>query len=315
MASYNNFLLDITKSVNLKNIFSDKIITDYIIELKEQIIKNKFDKKNIILLNNTNSIYKETYKTLLSLLEDNCYFIDKSIVDNIKTYMNTYIFVYNDIYLLYTINNKISKKDLDDISNYLYIIYTIKKLVRNNKNYILAYGHLTLKIFSKKNDTFNSINCNSGVTFTFGNTNGIILLWRKEELQKVLIHELIHALKIDKNLINNEFIHTKLLKMINIKQNINIFESYTEVLATLLNIIYYSIFNNINNYKIFDLYELELKHSIMKASQILKFKNIRDLNHLIDNFIEFKQNTSVCSYYIIKMILFYNLKIIYYIIK
>jgi len=69
MASYNNFLLDITKSVNLKNIFSDKIITDYIIELKEQIIKNKFDKKNIILLNNTNSIYKETYKTLLSLLE------------------------------------------------------------------------------------------------------------------------------------------------------------------------------------------------------------------------------------------------------
>jgi len=45
MASYNNFLLDITKSVNLKNIFSDKIITDYIIELKEQIIKNKFDKK------------------------------------------------------------------------------------------------------------------------------------------------------------------------------------------------------------------------------------------------------------------------------
>jgi len=40
--------------------------------------------------------------------------------------MNTYIFVYNDIYLLYTINNKISKKDLDDISNYLYIIYTIK---------------------------------------------------------------------------------------------------------------------------------------------------------------------------------------------
>lgn len=311
---YTDFINEISKTIDINNIFTNKEVNKYIIELKDKIINISFNKKHILKINDINNI--KLYNILYNLLNNNCNFIDKIILDDINKYKYTKIFYYENIYFIYTSYNKLTKLEINDIYKYIYIIYSLKKIVNNNKLiFISVWSTNFKKEFPEKNKILNSYNCNSGATFTFGRGNGVILIWRKEELQKVLIHELIHALKIDINIYNNELYNINFLNIKNLKNNINIFESYTELLATILNIIYYSIFNNVNNNKIYKLYDLELKHSLIKASQILKFNNFNNINDVLTSDKEFTQDTSVFSYYIIKMILFYNIKYFINLIK
>lgn len=47
--------------------------------------------------------------------------------------------------------------------------------------------------------TTDDINSGSTVTYTNSSDNGVICLWRKEELLKVLVHEIIHSFRLDKD--------------------------------------------------------------------------------------------------------------------
>ena len=87
------------------------------------------------------------------------------------------------------------------------------------------------------------------------NESNPIILWRKEEVNKVLIHELIHSNNFDKSLWyigKNPEVKTSFTEKFDISDNIKIKinESYTEVWATLIHSlivsIEYSIFRNKN---------------------------------------------------------------------
>ena len=164
-------------------------------------------------------------------------------------------------------------------------------------------------------------NVNSGLSIP---DIGHIKIWREEELNKVLTHELIHIYKLDKALYEtseiNNYIRTKL--NISSSSDINVNEAYTEGLTTLLNTIFIMIDDKINNnintqsqYKKYkSILNTELDFSLNQTAKILHYYGYKNINELfinrinnINNNTQWKQNSNVLSYYIIKTALLYNL--------
>jgi hypothetical protein len=85
-------------------------------------------------------------------------------------------------------------------------------------NLILIPMSLKKMIPNKPNQVIGTNECNSGATISYGQSSKYIIIWREEELEKVLLHELIHYYQLDKA----------------IKGPRDYREAYTETLATLL---------------------------------------------------------------------------------
>ena len=148
---------------------------------------------------------------------------------------------------------------------------------------------------------------NSGLTILdLQKKNGNIILYRKEEVLKVLIHELVHSNLIDQKLIfshNNNYFN----KLICVNYDIVINEAFTEFFALILNIFYINIVNNLKRNDLNIMFNNEIKYSFYISSKIFKYYNINNINEIIKNNnnckITFLQNTNIFSYYILKKIL------------
>ena len=163
-----------------------------------------------------------------------------------------------------------------------------------------------------------------------------IKIWRKEELNKVLTHELIHTYKLDKAIYNTNEVNDYIRTILNISPSneINVNEAYTEGLTTILNTIFIMIDDKINNnintqsqYKKYkSILNTELDFSINQTAKILHYngfnninelfikpvkniKNINNINNINNNHKKhkWKQNSNVLSYYLIKTALLNNL--------
>jgi hypothetical protein len=161
------------------------------------------------------------------------------------------------------------------------------------------------KKFSKEEITLTPMNINSGSALS----GSFVNVWRIEELEKVLIHELQHYLHFDYHVFDkyykdvNEVIkkHFKLSDDNNKSNKSN--ESYNETLAAIINMCYQSSKYNV---KINKIYEYEIKFLIFQSLKIIKhFNNIKSDYNILD--IQFIQTTSCLSYYILKCILFFNI--------
>ena len=276
---------------------------------KINIIKNNLEINNINSNKNINS----------SLLENN--FTSSSI----KTY------ILNNLKNTYKITNE------NDI-----IIYSTKKIIDNKSKIPNVILHMfkiikMLKILFKRNDPNNSQTiyyfetnkkkmfptnstkkigpneCNSGLTYIENNNhkNGTIILYRKEEILKVLIHELIHSNMIDHKMIysiNNKTFSNNFCVDYNILLN----EAFTETFATIINIFYIHIINNLKINLLNEMFINEICYSNYVCSKIMIYYKIKSILDVIKPKnkkcnIYFPQNTNVFSYYILKNILLHNI--------
>lgn len=134
-----------------------------------------------------------------------------------------------------------------------------------------------------------------------------ICIFRNEELYKVLIHELIHYLDLDLGFMTFDTMHQYV--NINPKTEIRANEAYTELLA----IIIMSIIHSYDGRKNIALYKKiltnELKFSLYNVAKILVYFGFNTADEFFKPYYSdhFKQNTSVCSYFIIKTALLFNL--------
>ena len=156
-------------------------------------------------------------------------------------------------------------------------------------------------------------NCNSAVT-TACNTDGEILIFRKEEWFKVLIHETMHVLCLDFSGLS----YSKLKKQINSIFNINseflISESYSEFWATIINCLFhsYNLLDDVCDFDGFSLYAefficFEKIFSLLQMVKILDYMGLTYpmlYQKQIIN-LSFKEDTNVFAYYIIKSILLF----------
>ena len=322
--NYKNLTIAILKGVHLDSITNKKLY-EFIKKIKNDTISfsdierfNNYNNNDInILINNEllNNNVNSNITKLLKIYSDNI--ISKFVPLNIQS----------DILMNLNIYTKIIV-NLDNIK--LTFIFFSSKVVNNYTiNIILIKALYIIKLYNI-DDVDLTIDCflsnikkeisqdnflgpnevNSGLT-SFGLKNNI-LIFRSEEIEKVLLHELVHALNIDDPIMHDlDYIEHKIKCNFNVnnKNSINFFEAYTESIAFITNIMINSIFSQID-YKI--LLENELRFSIVQCSKIMNFYNIKNMDDFFCKNCCFPSNknwiekSSILSYFFLKLGSIYN---------
>jgi len=141
------------------------------------------------------------------------------------------------------------------------------------------------------------VHINGGVSnVCVRNSLSEIVIYRKEEWSKILIHELIHYLNLHIYLFQKDLLYA--FKDIKTNSIIKPNEAYTEFLSL---IFYYFIFHEKEiNRKL----NCELAWGFIQTARVLKSKNINKYQELFTK--EYKQNTSLLSYYLLKTYFLYK---------
>jgi len=276
--------------INISN-YDKKILKMYEIKMKDILNENK----NLSKLINT-SFYGDN---LLSP------FISSRIIRDIINKLNikTILKCKNREIIIFS-KKKIDNKFIEKIDSIFNFFDMITK--KNNYYKLEVYLSNKKKYINKKLNSFNPDNINSGATLP----GYFIYIFRKEELVKVLLHELVHYLDLDMRNYQNKF--KSLYSDINLKATIvNPNEAYTEILALLLMNIweykYKGIDIDINSYVSKKL-TLELGWSYYQICKILNyFVCYKTYEELFTNNCEFRQNSNVLSYFILKTYYLQNL--------
>lgn len=262
-------------------------------------------------------------------------FVSLDIQEDIEKYFNCYHkFLYNNKDILIesifiTDNKSLNKKFIISIFTRAIIWLRI-----NNKNKIKFKCWLSdiKKILpDKKYNNIGPKQVNTGATYR--GSYDKITIWRKEEVKKVLIHEMGHSLEIefsppfDNNNQEKEYqtLLEHLITIFNIPENteIRIYEAYNETWALIINTMFSTIEyknkikTNINLNDIFNYFlKLEISFSLFQCAKVLNFFNFKDFNHFfsLNGFngserkkSQYNQSSSILSYYIIKSSLLLNI--------
>lgn len=151
-----------------------------------------------------------------------------------------------------------------------------------------------------ENGVLTPMNINSGSSI--GGTS--VNIWRREEVYKVLIHELIHFHRIDFHQYDYGYnaLHNYIMDKYKIEGKDCPNESYTEFFATIINAAFCSYYMNVS---LNDILKREIKFTLFQVKKILLFYGIDSVEKL--GVIPIKQNTSVFSYFVIKGSLLFNM--------
>lgn len=199
-----------------------------------------------------------------------------------------------------------NKKDVKKISELKKVVDAFRKTFGENIGLKTTYLPTTIRKDLHKNETkiIAPLNTNSGSTYRCDDMQ----IWRKEEVQKVTLHEMAHYYKLDFQLSPKQsfVLANKVLKVLpfTVIGTVNINEAYTEIVALLLNTAIVVYRKEWNRNKYLEALIMETKFSIFQAAKVLHMYGFR---YLMDTKI-INQQTSIFSYYIVKCALLYSLE-------
>jgi len=231
-------------------------------------------------------------------------FVELNILDYLFNKLE-YTHKYNISYKNLTINlviyskKKITKTLLNGMLTRIITIGLFKsqhtKIVINVDIFLTKFK----KLMNKDTNILGPREINSG----FAERNKKICIFRSEELNKVLVHELIHYLDLDLHYVDFEDFYN--FFNISPNQKVLLNEAYTEIIAILIN----SIIDSPNITSNRTILNNELKFSFYQVAKILIFYDFTDANEFFqaNTNTKFKQKTSIFSYFIVKTLLLYNL--------
>jgi len=162
-------------------------------------------------------------------------------------------------------------------------------------------------------------NANTGFTTTC-NTISEIHIYREEEWFKVLIHETFHNLGLDFSGIDNAKINKCIFAIFPIQTQECFYESYCEMWAEIINILFISYFTSLSKkienilHKAVRMLETEQEYSMLQCAKVLQFFGItyQDLYETTDHAKaardnKYKEKTPIFSYYILKCMMMFFL--------
>jgi hypothetical protein len=249
---------------------------------------------------NENIMSEITYKFSLYKREVRVYFIleNEHIEHSLDVY-NKYVEVI--AMWLYILNLYASTDCANTIQIYLYLTSLEKKLPNSNI-YILDEN-----------------NVNTAFTTTCPKDSEIVI-FRKEEWLKVLVHETFHNFGLDYSMMNNSQMNNCILNIFDVNSQVNSYEAYTEFWAEIINALFCSFFSlkNKHDYQEFlsnaEFYiNFERTFSFFQLTKTLRFMGLtyKDLYSKTeqsrikrDNL--YKEKTNVLAYYVLKTILINN---------
>lgn len=230
-------------------------------------------------------------------------------------------------YVQYTLNDKFMNVDIN-LRVYHEVSFNIKKMnmyiifvtyfiifVASKINSLHGVTTIMLKVvcspFKKRMNnakTLTAYNVNGGITTMYYNMPvREVLVFREEEVIKVLIHELLHALGMDVKNIDAKS-EKPLSTFFNV-ENVNCNESFNDTFACLLNVFLVTKFMK-GKYSLFSyLLECETAFIIKQSNKILPILGIDVIDKRLSktNDIPRKEATHVISYYILKSLNFANM--------
>jgi hypothetical protein len=194
--------------------------------------------------------------------------------------------------------NKITDEMIHKVFTIIYVLNLYaEKSCSKNLNINIFMTPLKRELPKKSSDILGAINVNGGFSTAGCNDTGEIIIYREEEWFKVLIHELFHNLNLDFSTMNIDKWREILRNKIKIESEFNIYETYCETWARILNVVMYSfiesngkkeIFYDIFNNKILDEQVFSLIQCIKIINRIKKLKDPED----------YRENSNIFCYYI-----------------
>jgi hypothetical protein len=210
---------------------------------------------------------------------------------------------------------------IEKILVWLHIIneYSSKKCSKQ----LVLYMYFTSlkKALPEKNiDILSQNNVNTAFTYTCP-IDSEIVVFRKEEWFKVLMHESFHNFALDFSDMNTDECTKRILSIFNVKSDVNLFEAYTEFWAEIMNSVFCSFYlikdnrNDLDNFlSNFDFFiNFERTYKFFQMVKTLDFMGLTYID-LISNTPEaqslretlYKEKSNILSYYIITTILMNN---------
>lgn len=215
---------------------------------------------------------------------------------------------------------------IEKILVWLHIIneYSSKKCSKRLVLY-MYFTSLKKELPDRKISILNQNNVNTAFTYTCP-VDSEIVIFRKEEWFKVLMHESFHNFALDFSDMNIEECTQNILSIFKVKSDVNLFEAYTEFWAEIMNAVFCSFYlikdkdkkdghpdlkDFLSNFDFFINFE-----RTYKFFQMVKTLNFMGLTYvdLISNSPQaqslretlYKEDSNVLSYYIITTILMNN---------
>lgn len=245
--------------------------------------------------------------------------VNRMVFDNpfVSLDVQRYVEIHDLIYQQYVVDNIVinvyqikedinrSKINIDSLFRIIKVMCRLaKKEPRVQINILLT--NLKKRI-GKSGSAICPIHVNTGSTLK----GEYINIWRSEELEKVLIHELIHYLELDFNVTDVGYykIDQYLKNRFNVEGVILLNEGWTEALASIIHTCW--ILNRIsfNREKIWDLINLEVNFGLFQCAKILKHFNMQSVNNLFERSKnKIKQKTAIFSYFFVRSSLLVNLE-------
>ena len=268
---------------------SQKNIEDIIQHIAISYIKNK--KENIQTFLDTHIQGSFISDRIKKQLQQSITHVDKIMIRYKQHSLCFYNFCHDDS------SKNINYKQWTIMAIYALCIAELYNITIENLQ-VYMYPSTFKKVFPKKKP-ITSDNVNSGyATRSINKKQRYIVLFRKEDIENVFIHECIHYLDIEHKLFNHSdsFIKT----FFTIQSSILLSEGYTEILT----ILYVSICNSILlNIDIGDILYNELLYGLLQSNKVFSLYAITDT----DTFTNWKDDTNTFAYVIIKTVCLYHI--------
>jgi hypothetical protein len=226
---------------------------------------------------------------------------------NHKTYKVTGV-INSKTIELYFICYETSNLNITSYSNFVFLILYLLTIHEQNK----CSKFLSIKIYltpflktspSPINTTtiLNKYEVNTGYSNIGCNTQSSIVIYRKEEWAKVLIHELFHNLNLDFAILDIPHINRMLQKKFKLTINFDVNECYAEIWGRLL-LTFFESFNrsSTKNQFVMNFNKLivrEIHFSLLQATKIW---------HIIEQSDNYNEKTNTFVYYILTSGLIHN---------
>ena len=211
-------------------------------------------------------------------------------------------------------------KYVDTMIMWLYILNEYgSKTCSNTLIVYLYFTSLEKKLPSSNIFILDEININTAFTTSCPKDSEIVV-FRKEEWLKVFIHETFHSFGLDFSDMNNSEAHQCILKIFKVTSDVNLFESYTEFWAEIMNALFCSFFSIEDKTNVEDFLEhseffinFERTYSFFQMVKTLQFMGLTYTDLYSNTYHSqmmrvnlYKEKTSILSYYVIKCILMNN---------
>ena len=209
---------------------------------------------------------------------------------------------------------------VDNIIIWLYILneYSSKQCSKNLICYFY-FTSLTKTLPDSCVSILDEIHVNTAFTTTCPKDSEIVV-FRKEEWFKVFIHETIHNFGLDFSDMNINESTRHILTIFPVSSEVNLYESYTETWAEIINALFcsFTVLKNKNNVEEFhsnfeNFISLEITYSFFQMSKVLNFMGLtykdlysKNIHSKMKRETLYKEKSNILSYYVIKTILINN---------